>query len=246
MELAGNAYIDKWRLKMICFDEIIGIEESEGRSGWNTKVDKNGRFYHVTQRAANREFIFDKELGQYRHNLLCRICSRLNVKIVFSVTMSNHTHDVLIAKKWKDIAQALRLVNTSVSRKLKRKYPNKYRNGRKVFESRPHYRVIKNIVDLTTVGKYDYDNVKNVQDKGEFVPYSCFWMFEKGLATKPYDKNIYPRLFGITEKELCEFYRDNDSKAVYKAAREMFRDWTKKDNDNLFKADPSLPWQDEK
>ena len=96
MESAGNTYIDKWRLKMMCFDEIIGIEEGEERNDWNVKVDKNGRFYHVTQRAANREFIFDKELGQYRHNLLCRICSRLNVKIIFSVTMSNHTHDVLV------------------------------------------------------------------------------------------------------------------------------------------------------
>lgn len=105
---------------MVSFDEILDPSTMDERIPWHRKVDKNGRFYHATQRAANKEFIFDKELGQYRHNTLCRICTRLNVKILFSVVMSNHTHDVLIANDWADISNALRLVNTSVCHKLRK------------------------------------------------------------------------------------------------------------------------------
>ena len=227
---------------MVSFNEIIGPKDNEERMPLREKVDRNGRFYHATQRVSNKEFIFDKELGQYRHNMLCRICSLRNVKIIFSVTMSNHTHDVLVAEKWMDIVDALRLVNTAVAHRVRKKSPTKYRNGRTVFESSPHYRVIKDIVELTTVGKYDYDNVRNVLDKGEFVPYDCFWFLERGIECKPYDKDIYPLLFGMTEKELCAFYRDNDYKAVYNAAKALFKDWTKADNDRLFKADASVPW----
>lgn len=230
---------------MIDFKTIIGIDDSQEEMSWRKTTDKNGRFFHLTQRAANRDFIFDKEVGQYRHNILCRICARLNVKIIFSVTMSNHTHDVLVSDDVKNISKAVRLVNAAVSRKLRKKYPTKYKNGRKVFEARPYFRTIKSIVDLTVVGKYVFDNAKGILDKGEFVPYDCFWMFEKGMVSRPYDKKIYPLLFGMTEKELCAFFKNNDSKAVCRIANERFRSWTKEDNDKLFKKDASKPWIEE-
>lgn len=192
---------------MVSFNEIIGCKDNEVRMSRREEIDRNGRFYHATQRVSNKEFVFDKELGQCRHNMLCSICSQYNVKIIFSVTMSNHTHDVLVAEKWRDVVDALRLVNTAVSHRLRRKFPTKYRNGRTVFESGPHYRAIKDIVELTTVGKYDYDNVKSVLNKGEFVPYDCFWFLERGLMCKSYDKDIYPLLFGMTENELCVLRR---------------------------------------
>lgn len=136
---------------MVGFSEIIGSKDNEECMLRKGSIDRNGRFYHATQRVSNKEFIFDKELGQYRHNMLCRICSQRNIKIIFSVTMSNHTHDVLVAEKWRDIVDALRLVNTAVSHRVRKRSPTKYRNGRTVFESSPHYRVIKDIVELTTV-----------------------------------------------------------------------------------------------
>lgn len=49
---------------MVSFDEILDPSTMDERIPWHGKVDKNGRFYHATQRAANKEFIFDKELGQ--------------------------------------------------------------------------------------------------------------------------------------------------------------------------------------
>lgn len=40
----------------------------------------------------------------------------------------------------------------------------------------------------------------------------------------------------------CAFYEDNDYKTVYNSAKDRFKDWTKADNDRLFKADASVPW----
>lgn len=105
--------------------------------------------------------------------------------------------------------------------------------------------MIKSIVDLTTVGKYVFDNAKSVLDKGEFVPYNCFWMFEKGLVTKPYDKKLYQLLFGMDEKQLYKLFSGNDANTVYKIANTLFRDWTTADNDRIFKKDASKPWLDE-
>lgn len=49
---------------MVSFNEIIGSRDNEERMPLREKVDRNGRFYHATQRVSNKEFIFDKELGQ--------------------------------------------------------------------------------------------------------------------------------------------------------------------------------------
>lgn len=230
---------------MLDFNELMGHETNGFVQPKRMRTDKNGRIYHATQRAAGKEFIFDKEIGKYRHNLLCRICARFNVKIIFSVVMSNHTHDVLMAKNVEEISKVLRLVNSAVSHKVREQNPRKYTNGKRVFESRPYLRAIKDIVSLTTVGKYDYDNVKHVLERGEFVPYDCFWALKRGIVVKPYDKELYTALFGMSEKELCDFYESNDSQMVAKLARERFKDWTKLDNDHFFKADFSKPWQDE-
>ncbi len=230
---------------MLDFNELMKKETNGLSQPKRTKTDKNGRIYHATQRAAGKEFIFDKEVGKYRHNILCRICARFNVKIIFSVVMGNHTHDVLMAENVDTISKVLRLVNSAVSHKIREQNPHKYINGKRVFESRPFLRAIKDIVSLTTVGKYDYDNVKHVLGKGEFVPYDCFWAFKKGIVVKPYDKDLYPALFGMSEKELCDFYEANDAQVVAKLAKERFKDWTKLDNDRFFKANASKPWLDE-
>ena len=38
---------------MVSFDEILDPSTMDERIPWHRKVDKNGRFYHATQRAAN-------------------------------------------------------------------------------------------------------------------------------------------------------------------------------------------------
>lgn len=205
-------------------------------------VDKNGHFYHAVQRAANRENIFDIELARYRHNLLCRICAMHNVTIIASVVMSNHTHDLFMADSLDDVSTVLRIVNTAVSHYLRKKNPKKYTNGRRVFEDVPYYRAIHDIVALMIAIKYIFDNAKALELKGAIVPFSCFWNMSKGYLSKPYNKALYEKLFGLKDTELYNFLNENDMSEVRRLSLEMFSHWTKQDNDSVFKRDPSLPW----
>lgn len=205
-------------------------------------VDKNGHFYHAVQRAANRENIFDIELARYRHNLLCRICAMHNVTIIASVVMSNHTHDLFMADYLDDVSTVLRIVNTAVSHYLRKKNPKKYTNGRRVFEDVPYYRAIHDIVALMIAIKYIFDNAKALEVKGAIVPFSCFWNMSKGYLSKPYNKALYEKLFGLKDTELYNFLNENDMSEVRRLSLEMFSHWTKQDNDSVFKRDPSLPW----
>lgn len=209
-------------------------------------TDKNGRFYHISQRASNRDNIFDLEIAKYRENALCRLCAMHEVVIIFSVVMSNHTHDVLMGENIDKISNVIRLVNSAVSRRLRRRSTHKFTNGRKVFETDPYYRAIHDIVSLMVTGKYTYDNVMSVKLNNGFVPYSCFSFLEKGIVIKPYNKDLYPMLFGMSEKELCEIYRVNDIHAVREIALELYKNWTVEDNDKIFKADINIPWIDYK
>ena len=205
-------------------------------------LDKNGHFYHVVQRASGRDNIYDGELAKYRHNLLCRLCAMHNVVIVFSVTMTNHSHDILMAEKWEDISTVMRLLNSSVAHYVKKKNAKRYTNGRRVFESRPYYRVIKDIVDLFVTGKYIFDNAKQIEDKGGFVPFSCFWTMSRGILVKPYDRKLYTLIFNMTETEICKLYLENDISTVHQIATTNFGHWTTQDNARLFKVNPDIPW----
>ncbi len=62
---------------MLNFNEIVKQFEADRSSPMN-RIDKNGRFYHVVQRASNRENIYDNETAKYRANLLARICTMYN------------------------------------------------------------------------------------------------------------------------------------------------------------------------
>ena len=208
------------------------------------RTDKNGRFYHIIQRASSRDNIYDAEIAKYRENTLCRLCAMHNVVIIFSVVMTNHTHDVLMGENLDSISNVIRLVNSAVSRRLRKRSPQRYTNGRKVFESDPYYRAIHDIVSLTIVGKYTYDNVMDIKLKNGFVPYSCFSFLEKGTVIKPYNKNLYPSLFGMSEQELCNLYKANDMHAVRQIALNLYKNWTLEDNDRIFKANINIPWLD--
>ncbi len=205
-------------------------------------VDKNGHFYHAVQRAANRDNIFDIELARYRHNLLCRICAMHNVTIIACVVMSNHTHDLLMANSWEDISTVLRMVNTTVSHYLRKKNPKKYTNGRRIFEDYPYYRAIHDIVALMIAIKYIFDNAKALEVKGTIIPFSCFWNMSKGYLSKPYNKTLYEKLFNLKDVELYNFLNTNEMSNVRKLSIERFKHWTKQDNNNVFKRDPTLPW----
>lgn len=229
---------------MINFVELLALEPKIPAVAPLRTIDKNGRFYHLVQRASNKENIYDKELAKYRENLLCRISSMYDVTILFSVVLRNHSHDVFMTENWEFISKAIKQVNSAISKKVREKHPQKYINGRRVFESKPYYRALHDIVDLHVVAKYTYDNVAKVEEKGGYVPYSCFWTMEKGFLSKPYNKLIYPALFDMTEIELCNLFKENDITTVRKLAQNRFKNWTQLDNDRLFKADINVHWLD--
>ena len=226
---------------MLNFNEIVKQYKTE-RSSPLRQIDKNGRFYHVVQRASNRENIYDNETAKYRANLMARICSMYNVTILFSVVMSNHTHDILMAERWELIAQVIKEVNSAVARRIRKKDSQRYTNGRRIFEEAPYYRAIHDIIALMVVSKYVYDNAKDMEDKGKYVPYSCFWHMRNGRLPKPYRKELYPLLFGMNELELCSFFDAHSISEIREIACELFKTWTKHDNDSFFKTDISLPW----
>ncbi len=226
---------------MLNFIELLN-KDPFARISLRNRVDKNGRFYHVVQRAANRENIFDKETARYRTNLLCRICTMYNVTILFSVVMSNHTHDILMAESWEIIAKVMKEVNSALSRKLRKENKEKYTNGRRIFETEPFYRAIHDMIDLMVTSKYVYDNAKSIEDKGKFVPYSCFWQMRNDRLSKPYNKELYPILFGMNEQDLCTFFETHSSGQIANLAAMQYKNWTQKDNDTFFKANPTLPW----
>ena len=204
-------------------------------------LDKNGHFYHAVQRAANRDFIFDFELGQYRHNLLCRLCGIHDVSIIASVVMNNHTHDLLMADTWENIHNVMRLMNTSVAHSV-RKRSKKFTNGHRVFESTPYYRAIRSIEDLMVTIKYIFDNMRQVEVNGGAIPFSCFWSMARGYLPKSYGKSIYLALFGMTEIELFNFLNENSMQDVVRLAHERFQSWTPQDNANTFMLNPDIPW----
>lgn len=227
---------------MLDFKEFMNLGERNYELPLLRRIDKNGRFYHVVQRASNRDNIYDADLAKYRENVLCRICAMYNVVILFSVVLTNHTHDILVANNWEDIATVIRLVNAAVSHKVRKKNPKRYANGRRVFETTPFYRAIHDMVALYVVSKYAFDNVKNVVLSKGFVPFSCFWYMENGTLTRPYDKRNYETLFGMSVMELYKLFNENDMGTVRQFALDRYANWTQTDTDRLFKVDASKSW----
>ena len=206
------------------------------------RIDKNGQVYHVFQRGKNRERIFSSEVAKFRNNMLCKLCSDYGVVILFSVIMPNNTHDVLAADSWEKISKVMKILNTKVSQYARKCQPEKYKGYDTIFDSRPTYKPVKDRVYLFYLGKYLYENPTFLVQEGKFVPYSCFWMFEKGYFVEPYRKELYMDLFGMTPKEIFDVYSTMTKEEVLGFAFDRFSDWSQERNDSVFKLDDSIPW----
>ena len=200
------------------------------------KIDKTGRCYHATQQTWCKEPVFNRDIAVYRHTMLCQLCIEFNVVILFSVTMPNHTHGVLFSDNWENIATVLKVLNSAVTRYVYRKDPKRKEKGKPVFNSRPTYSIVTTIDYLFFLGRYLLWNVEQLENEGRFVPYSCFWMFEKEHFSEPYKRNIYNDLFGFEPKELFEFYRTHSKGEVYDISKKLFCDWTQEMNEEVFRA----------
>lgn len=212
----------------------VEIEQRIGRAA-NRNIDKTGVFYHVITKSQTGDNIFlSKGAGEYRHNLLCRLCEERGITILFSVTMPNHTHDVLLAYDWRMISEVYKILNTNVSKFIRAANPGKYPKGVKIIRRHPVYIVIRDVIYLFVLGKYIFDNPEYLRKDGKFVPYDCFWMFRTEHFNNAYDEKIYYTLFSLSAKELYNIYESMDMKAVRQYAISHFSHWTKTMIQNIF------------
>lgn len=221
-------------------DEGPAFEKNVGRAS-SKNIDKTACFYHVITKSFTGASIFYRDIASYRATLLCQQCDEKGMKIIFSVTMNNHTHDVFLTPSWETLVDVLRVVDRNVSLMLRKKYPDRFPKNRKVLRRYPAYIPVRDIVQLFCLGKYIYDNPAYLPNGVKDAPYSCFWMFESGHFVAGYDKTIYEKLFGMKPLEILETYRTMDSKAVSRFAIHTFSDWTQEQTRLVFykKGNPS-------
>lgn len=210
-------------------------------------IEKNGRFFHMVQRCCNREDLYDMQSARYRHDLLCRLCVKHGVGIMFSVVMPNHTHDLLYAESVERISEVMRELNTQVSRFIRKNSPHRFKKRDvRVFDERPIYIAIKNIRHLGVVGKYIYENAAPYERLNKFVPFSCFFGMRNGyVPTPPYQKDLYEFVYGMDVQCLVDFFEKSSTKEVERLMEQRFSSWKKEDSDAFFKVDPSSPWFDD-
>ncbi len=214
--------------KLLYSDRDQQLEPNVGRAS-TKNIDKTACFYHVVSKSFNGGTIFNWESASYRHNLLCRRCDSAGIKIVFSLTMPSHTHDVFLTPSWDALVAVLKTVNSNVAQQLRKSDPKKFKPGIRIFRRYPAYIPVRDIVQLFCLGKYIYDNPTYLADKMKSAPDSCFWMFESDYFVSGYDRKLYTSLFGLTPKEIFDIYKRYSSSEVAKFAIERFSKWTKDD-----------------
>lgn len=216
-------------------------------------IEKDGHCYHVITQSWCKEKIFSVEAATYRHNLLCRLCLQEGIVILFSVAMPTHTHEVFLTPDWAVLSKVIRILNVQVSRfirneliektirrakeegkRVNEEFLREKERRHRIFDNRPTYIAVRDIVYLMFLGKYIFENPVYLRAEGKTVPFSCFWMLEKNYFKAPYDEKIYLKLFGLTAPELFQLYSTKDKKEVKLFAQERFKDWTKEDNERLF------------
>ena len=218
-------------------------EAAAGRAGRASKgnIDKTGCFYHVITKSFDGGPVFLQDIGEYRHTLLCSLCGQRGITILFSATLPNHTHDVLLAPGWECLMDAYRVLDRTISRMVRRRNPKKYRGGMRVLRRYPVYVAIKDIVTLFYEGKYVYDNPAHLRRDGKYVPHTSYWMFEKNYFPSPYDESLYVKLFGMTGSEIFGIYSTMTASQVLEFAKRRFSSWTPEMNNAVFSRKPGSP-----
>ncbi len=200
----------------------------------NGTINKDGLVYHVVTNSWRKLWIFYGNSAKYRPDLLCELCRKNGVTILYSLTMMNHTHEVFITPSWEVLSSMLRSLNSCVSRYIRETYGDRIRNRKNIFSYEPTYVIVDEIVYLFCLGKYIYDNPQYMIAQGRNPPDSCFWMLQSGHFIEPYNARIYETLFGLTAHEVLNIYSTMRYDEVYYFALDRFHTWTQEDNDRLF------------
>ena len=209
------------------------LEERIGRA-CTKNIDKTACFYHVITKSNDGSTIFYSDTAEYRHSLLCKLCEERRITILFSVTMPNHTHDVFLTPSWETLAEVFRILNTNITKYIRKAHPKKYKAGFRILRRYPTYVPIRDIVTLFYEGKYIFDNPAYLLAEKKFVPHTCFWMFEKDHFSDPYDGDIYKKLFEMTPQEIFNLYSTKVKDEVLVFAREKYKGWNRKRTEAVF------------
>ena len=209
-----------------------------GRAIWKN-IDKTACFYHVITKSNDGRTIFHSDSGEYRHNLLCRLCEERGITILFSMTMPNHTHDVFLTPSWEALVDVYRNLGMNITKYLRKKDSKKYKKEFRILRRYPIYIPVRDIVALFYLGKYIFDNPAYLASEKKFVPHSCFWMFEKNHFTTPYDAGIYEKLFGLTPQEMFTIFSTKSKEEVLAFAKAKYADWDNRKTAAVFFKPPS-------
>ena len=220
----------------ITLDDLLKVCPEESRIGTSSagNIDKTGVVYHVITTSWRKKWLFDAELASYRQDLLCELCLKRGITILFSATMPTHTHEVFITPSWEDLSAVMRTLNSNIAKYVKRHMPDRMKGRRSIFSPDPVYIMVTDIEFLFYLGKYIFGNCQHLKDEGKNVPDSCFWMFEKGYFPEPYNAAAYTTLFDISPTDLLELYRTKTNSEIRTLAAIKFASWTKSDNAALF------------
>lgn len=203
---------------------LIFFQEDDSRcyTARSQLVDKTGNFYHVTQPTYNRNNYFNNTTAKYRDRLLKSLCEKYNVIPLCNVIMPSHTHDLFFCKDFCDIEKLLKSLNTRVAKFIKQE---RIRDGKniteRIFDTSPAYKRIDNLGYLFFLFKYFYDNPQYLRKNNQFVPYSCFDMWEKGYY-KHYQEKLYEKLFSKSLEDICKLCKQLDKKDFHKVASDLY------------------------
>ena len=209
------------------------LPENAGTSR-RKNIDKNCYVYHVITNTWSKRKLFYHDVAKYRHDLLCKLCNKNGITILFQTTMGNHSHEVFLTPDWETLALVVRSLNINVSKYVRKHYAERTKNGKKVFDNEIVYIPVKDISYLFFLGKYIFDNPKYLVEEGGIAPFSCFWMFEKSHFVTGYDADIYAKLFDLQPTEIFRIYSTMTKEEVMEYSKKRFSAWTEEDNLKLF------------
>ena len=209
------------------------VERRVGMASANN-IGKSGVVYHVITTLWRKKRLFDMDLAKYRQNLLCELCAKRGITILFSATLPTHTHEVFITPSWEILSSMIRTLNSNVAKYARNHMQEKLDGWSRVFAPDPAYVLVDSMDYLFFLGKYVFDNQQRLKEEGKSVPDSCFWMFEKNYFPEPYKADIYQKLFGMSPADLYSIYKNKTSAEVRLLSKQLFGDWTAEDNRRLF------------
>ena len=107
--------------------------------------------------------------------------------------MPTHTHEVFLTSDWQALSKVIRILNVQVSRFIRNEivektvrrakeegrtvnedYLRERESRHRIFDNRPTYIAVRDIVYLMFLGKYIFENPIYLRAEGKTVPFSCF------------------------------------------------------------------------